>query len=81
MRAEKKQLTDKQAERKARLYMFVIGVIAFALGVFLKMTAKDHAITWPEGITTLVELIAWPFWIGGFLLILLGLGMKTGKDK
>jgi len=81
MRAEKKQLTDKQAERKARLYMFVIGVIAFALGVFLKMTAKDHALVWPEGVTALVELIAWPFWIGGFLLTLLGLGMKTGKEK
>jgi len=81
MRAEKKQLTDKQAERKARLWMFVIGVVAFALGVFLKMTAKDNAVEWPTALTAIMEIVAWPFWIGGFLLILLGLGMKTGKEK
>lgn len=72
--------TDEQAERKARILMLIIGVVAFSFGVFLKMTAKDNAVAWPELVTVLMELVAWPFWIGGFVFVLFGLGMKTGKE-
>ncbi len=79
--AQNKKLSDKQAERRARLIMFIVGLAAFVLGVALKMLAKNNAIAWPEALTTVVEIVAWPFWIGGFVLVLLGLGMMTKDDK
>lgn len=81
MMTGRKQLTDEQAERKARLIMLAVGIVAFSLGVLIKIIAKDNAVELPSALIVIMEFIAWPFWIGGFFLVLLGLGMKTGDEK